>query len=337
VFGVWLTGSAARPLGWRGVARRVAGALAGGAPFLAAIALYNDHFFGSPFRFGYDAALGPAMRLGFHRDPWGNLYGPVEALAYTSSDLVALSLNLLEAPIPIVALAGVYLLCVRRLSAGERTIAIWALLPVVANFFYWHHGLWMGPRMLNEAAPAWALLTAAAAVGLVQRVPAERTIVAGRYSLRVGLTVWLLAAWTVGLTYLAPERLASYGRGGYASVRIEPPQTPEPSLVFVHGAWSARVAMLLAGRGMRLDSVETAMRQNSICAVHHFAQVYPGQGGAGAGKAVLDFVPRSGYPPGFSRVEIAPGVLGLARKDEAFSPSCAREIGADRNGVVDVA
>src|SRR5690606_27411044 len=98
-----------------------------------------------------------------------------------------------------------------------------------------------------------------------------------------------------------------------------------------------RVAMLLAGRGMRLDSVETAMRQNSICAVHHFAQVYPGQGGAGAGKAVLDFVPRSGYPPGFSRVEIAPRVLGLARKDEAFSPSCAREIGADRTGVVDVA
>src|SRR5690606_2794517 len=113
-FGVWLTGSAARPLGWRGVARRVAGALAGGAPFLAAIARADDHLFGSQCRFGYDAALGPAMRLGFHRDPWGNLYGPVEALAYTSSDLVALSLNLLEAPIPIVALAGVYLLCVRR-------------------------------------------------------------------------------------------------------------------------------------------------------------------------------------------------------------------------------
>ena len=334
--GVWLTGGESGQLEVRGVARRVAGALAGGAPFLAALALYNAHFFGSPFRFGYDAALGPAIRLGFHRDPWGNLYGPVQALAYTSSDLVALSLNLLEAPIPVVALAGAYLLFARRLSAGERIVAIWAVLPVVANFFYWHHGLRMGPRMLNEAGPAWAVLTAAAAVGLVQRVPAEHGILAGRYSLRVGLIAWFLSAWVVGLIYLAPQRLASYGGDWYASVRIEPPQTSEPSLVFVHGAWSARVAMLLAGRGMRLDSVETAMRQNSICAVHHFAQDYPESSGTHGGMPALDFTPRSGYPPGFSRVEIVPGVRILTRNGETLSPSCVREINADTNGVVDV-
>ena len=46
----------------------------GAAPFVAALALYNAHFFGSPLRWGYEAALGPAAGPGFGVDPWGNAY-----------------------------------------------------------------------------------------------------------------------------------------------------------------------------------------------------------------------------------------------------------------------
>ena len=337
--GVWLLSREwLRDTSWRGVALRCAGVLSGAAPLLAALALYNHHFFGSPLRFGYDVALGPAARPGFHRDPWGNVYGPVEALAYTSSDLVALSLNLLETPLPAVALVGAFLLCAPRLSEGERIITTWALLPVVANFFYWHHGLWMGPRMLYEAGPPWALLTAGAATGLVHMVPVERHLTVGRrYSPRAALTASLLVAWFVGLAYLAPARLLSYGRDWLPSMRIEPPRTPHPSLVFVHGAWTGRIAMRLAGNGMRLDSLETALRRNSTCALHRFAASYPAGPGRDDRAPAIDFDVRADRPAGHAAVEIAPGDWILVRHGEALSAACAREIHADRNGVLDIA
>ncbi|HEY8519108.1 MAG TPA: hypothetical protein VIN61_03435, partial [Gammaproteobacteria bacterium] len=282
-------------------------------------------------------ALGPAARPGFHRDPWGNVYGPIEALAYTSSDLVALSLNLLETPLPVVALVGAYLLCAPRLSEGERIITAWALLPVVANFFYWHHGMFMGPRMLNEAGPAWTVLTATAAVGLVRLTPARHRAIPRRYSPRAALTALFLVAWALGLTYLAPERLVSYGRDWLRSTRIEPPRTLRPSLVFVHGAWTGRIAMRLAGNGMRLDSLETALRRNSTCALHQFAGAYPASAWREGDGPPIDFDSRSGYPPGHAAVDIAPGDRILVRRGEVLSPACAREIHADRNGIVDIA
>jgi len=336
--GVWLLSREGnREVSRRAVALRFAGILAGAAPLAAGLALYNQYFFGSPLRFGYDVALGPAGRPGFHRDPWGNVYGPIEALAYTSSDLVALSLNLLEAPVPVVGLVGVYFLCAPRLSQGERTIAAWALLPVVANFFYWHHGFFMGPRMLNEAGPAWALLTATAAIGLPRLAPAERRVITRRYSPRACLAGWLLAAWMLGLTHLGPERLLSYGRDCHSSTRIEPPRTPHPSLVFVHGAWMGRVAMRLAGNGMRLDSLETALRRNSTCALHGFAASYPASLARENRAPLIDFDARADRPSGHAPVEIAPGDWILVRHGEVMSPACAREVHADRNGIVDIA
>ena len=140
------------------------------APVLVALALYNRYFFGSALRFGYVASTGPLVSPGFHQDPTGQFYGPIQALGYTSADLVTLSLYLLETPIPAVVLVGLFFLLSPRLTRGELIIALWALLPVIANVFYWHHGNFMGPRMLNEAAPAWVLLTAVAAVGLVRRI-----------------------------------------------------------------------------------------------------------------------------------------------------------------------
>ncbi|MCR4339925.1 MAG: hypothetical protein NUW01_08575, partial [Gemmatimonadaceae bacterium] len=131
--------------------RSVSAAIVGALPFFAALGAYNARFFGSPLRFGYTAAQGPAMGLGFHRDPWGNMYGVVEAIGFTSSDLTALSLHLLGTPIPVVVVAGLFLLAAPRLKPGERLIALWALLPVAANALYWHHGMFMGPRMLNES------------------------------------------------------------------------------------------------------------------------------------------------------------------------------------------
>jgi len=336
-FGVWLPAKERGAFAVRGWIRRVGLACVGALPFILLLCAYNDHFFGSPFTFGYTIAHGETTRLGFHRDPWGNWYGPLEAIAYTSADLVALSLHLLETPIPLVAVVGLFLLLASRLSRGEGIIAAWAVLPVVANLFYWHHGLFMGPRMLNEAAPAWGLLAAVAVVGIVRRVSGARSALRGKYSVRVAVTAFFAVPGVLATAWLAPQRLLSYGGGWQASSRIEAPRVQEPSLVFVHGAWTARVAARLAATGMRLDSVETALRQNSACAVHHFSLDYAAVGdrqGSPDGRQTLDLEPRSRDFPRF--VEISPGNRIRVVEGERWTDDCLREAHADRNGIIDV-
>jgi len=334
-FVVWLRAGVRGQVEWRHWARWAALASLGALPLILALCAYNRHFFGSPFRFGYSVAHGETTRLGFHTDPWGNDYGPLEALAYTSADLVALSLNLFESVLPVVALVGVYFLVAKRLSFGERVIAAWALLPVLANAFYWHHGLFMGPRMLNEVAPAWALLTAVAAAGVVRRIPVDRKVIGEKYSPRTAALAFLLVAGGVGMMVLAPQRMLSY-RNFMPSARMEPPTVEGPALIFVHGGWTERLGMLLAASGMRLDSVETALRQNSTCRVHEFAQAYAAPSGRPRGtiEPVLDFERRAqGFP---EIVEISSKNRIRVVQGEVLTEPCRREIDADRNGIVNV-
>jgi dolichyl-phosphate-mannose-protein mannosyltransferase len=311
-------------------ARYSLAAAAGALPFVAALGVYNAHFFGSPFRFGYTAAQGPAMGLGFHRDPWGNMYGIVEAVGFTSSDLTGLSLHLLGSPIPVVLVAGLFLLAAPRLKPGERLIALWALLPVAANALYWHHGMFMGPRMLNESVPAWALLAAVSAIGLVRRVPPAWE--PHGYSIRGGVAAAFSLSAVVGMFYLGPDRLVQY-EGWMASTRIEIPKVARPALIFVHGGWTSRIAMRLAARGMRLDSLEMALTHNPTCDVHHFAEQYPDAPPLGAPDRRLDFTLRSGELP---RVQIAKGNWIRLAEGEGLTPDCMRHAAADTLGVVDV-
>jgi len=331
---VWLTNGPAES--GRRIAqflqRSLAAAL-GISPVLAAIGAYNQHFFGSPLTFGYAASQGPFVGPGFHRDPTGAIYGPIQALGFTSSDLITFSLYLLETPIPAVLVAGLFLLLAKRFSAGERVIALWALLPIAANAFYWHHGIFMGPRMLNESAPAWALLTAVAAVGLVRLIPSEKMW--GNYSPRAALTLTFALAWAAGLLYLGPQRLASYGGPWMESSRLAIPRVDRPALVFVHGAWTGRVAMRLVAHGMRLDSLEAAMRQNTTCDTHRYARWYATPAASRPSQAPpldFSFIPRDPPP----QVRIAAGDDIRHRPGVQMSRECLREVASDTLGIVDV-
>lgn len=308
---------------------------AGAAPVLGAWLLYNDHFFGAPFRLGYSAALGPAMALGFHRDPWGNEYGATEALAYTSSDLVTLGVNLFETPVSAVLVVGLFLLVARHLTRTGWLVLALAISPVLANALYWHHGLYMGPRMLHEAAPAWVLLFAVAAVGVVRRIP-ENAALARNYFLRPAMGAALLASFAIGLFYLTPRRAASYG-GSYLSIARTPlPALERPSLVFVHDAWYARIGMTLAAYGMRLDRIETLIRQNPTCRVDELQQALVAGDEARAQRilATLDTIPRASRLP--ESVEVSPGDNIRIAEGAPLTPACRREALSDRLGILDI-
>jgi hypothetical protein len=285
-------------------------------PFLLLVGAWNAHFFGSPVRFGYEAALGNAGSLGFGIDPWGNVYGVTHALAYTAAELTTLSLFLLETPIPLVAVIALALALAPRLTRGERLITAWAVLPLAAGLFYWHHGQFMGPRMLADAGPAWAVLAAWGCVTLVARIPDR--IPATRFSPRTFVGCALLAAFAAGPLFLGVSRLSSYGSGASQLARTAA-AAPARSLVFVHGGWATRVAMRLAATGMRLDSVESALRRNPTCRVQEYAD-------ASAGR-----------PTNLERIEVSPGNTMLLAAGETLSPRCRAEAAADRFGVLEVA
>jgi hypothetical protein len=332
---IWL-GAADRTMRERlqGLIRATGAAVVGIIPVFVAVALYNAHFFGSPLRLGYVASQGPLVGLGFHRDPTGQMYGPVQALGYTSADLIALSLYLLETPLPAVILVGLFLLVARRLTWGERTIALWALLPVLGNVFYWHHGEFMGPRMLNEATPGWVLLTAIAAFGLVRSIPAKKMF--GSYPPRSALSFTLILGWLAGVLFLGPQRLASYGGPWMASSRITLPVQRQPALVFVHGAWTGRIVSRLLAHGMRLDSLEVAMRYNPTCEAHFFSLWYeldPAARSHAPPPMDFNFLPHREIP----KIRIANGDDIRAEPRAPMAPACLRQVASDTLGILEVA
>jgi hypothetical protein len=338
---------------------RLSLALAGGTPFAAGLALYNRRFFGHATRLGYSAAFGPAHGLGFHTDPWGNLYSPMEALGFTAVDLTGLGAYLLETPIPATALVGLFFLLRPRLPRGQGIILAWALLPVLANFVYWHHGFHLGPRMLYEAAPAWILLTAMAALALAGRsggpvlpgargtagIAAPGATSPPFRSLPGGpdLVLWGLLVSLVGAGILVANRARTYRWSPDTLARITVPSVPEgdPALVFVHGSWSERISARLQASGMRLDSIETALRRNDVCTLHRYAVARSSEalGGQGADPdpSGLDFRLVAETPAALETVYLTEGNRILIDPRLPVPPECQREARADARGIVSLA
>ncbi|HSM61933.1 MAG TPA: hypothetical protein VK849_14085 [Longimicrobiales bacterium] len=323
----WLAGPDEGRRAPRWLGRRVGGLLLGGAPFAAAFLAWNRSLFDGALRLGYSVAFGPAHGLGLHADPWGNRYGPVEALAYTGADLVQLGAGLLESPLPAVAVVGAALVALppRR---GRALLWTWALVPPVANALYWHHGTHLGPRMLYESAPAWAALWAMAiAEGAGPASPLSATLRRG--------VAWVGVLSLAGALALLPGRLASsrIPVDVVLSARL-PGGLPGPTLVFAHGSWSTRIAGRLAATGMRRDSIETALRRNATCAVDAYARWRAGP--RETGPPALDLEPRPGTPDRLRARVISPGNRILVEEGGPFDEACTREAMADRLGTVEL-
>jgi hypothetical protein len=341
--------------------------LLGGAPFAVFLGWFNQRLYGSPLTLGYIAAFGDRHRLGFHMDPWGYPYGLWEAVAFTSSDVLSLGIQLLETPFPVTAIIGLYLLSAFRLPKGVGVLTAWALLPVVANGYYWFHNV----RMLYEAAPAWITLGVIAALGLagglgspVEEAPAGASAPGGSPSDQQHSRDWRgwttdMALWAIligvagAAIWGAPTRWKSYRWSEETLQRITVPSLPtdEPALVFVHTSWNERLSSRLQGAGgMRQDSVITALHRNTTnCGLHLYALAREARvagadprqvddldlGGPPLPQVDLEQVP--GTPPDIQRPPSSPGATLRTRNGEPFGTACTREVGADRFGVVALA
>jgi hypothetical protein len=316
--------SSTRSGGW---VRRLGAVALGGLPFALLLFSWNARLFGHPLRLGYLEAFGPSHGLGFGVDPWGNRYGILEALAYTSADLGQLGGRLLESPLPALALVGAVLVT-RPFLKGAWVFLAWALAAVVANTVYWHHGIHMGPRMLFESTPAWIALLAVAA-----------TLIFNERERSTPSTVQRLAMWSLALTLLGSLGLAPLAvraNAGRAVSSPLPAPAADTSIVFVHGSWASRVSARLLASGMRRDSIETALRRNDICAVDAYARWRSAGDASLPPPSALDFAPRAGSPTTLQTRALSPGNLVRVSPDATPDAACIREARADRMGVLEL-
>ena len=338
--GVWLP---TRPAP-RWFVRRSLWTAAGGAPFALALGAYNRTLFGSPTTLGYLAAFGERHRLGFHQDPWGNAYTPLDALALTSGDVIVFGAQLLETPIPLGALIGAWLLLSRRLPSGAGVLVAWALVPIAANALYWFHST----RMMYEAAPAWLALAALAVVPLLGERGADTTAV--RPARRIepaSVGLWTVgAALGMAVVLGAPQRLASFAWDDDTLARLTVPAAPDgrAALVFVHASWNERLSARLQGAGgMRQDSVISLLRRNTNCELETYARARSARAGNAATGAGGDPLPEidlrqlPGTPDDIVRPPVPDGTTLRTRQGERFPPWCQRELSADRLGAVALA
>ena len=247
--------------------------MVGGLPFALLLGWYNQRLFGHWLRFGYTAAFGRNHGLGFHLDPWGYMYGLPEALGFSSIDILAFGVQLLETPLPLTVLLGAYLLFGPGLPKGGGTLLAWGFLPILANALYWFHD----PRMLFEAAPAWIFLTALGVVEIVRRAQGK-----GGWRKRVGeITAWCcLVALLAAAGWGIPSRWKSYRWPSETLSRIRMPALPpgEAPLVFVHTPWNERLSSRLQGAGgMRQDSVVLLLHRTTTCQLHSYSEARTAQ------------------------------------------------------------
>lgn len=294
-------------------------------------ALHNLRLFGAPGRFGYDVAQGPGHGPGFHLDPWGEAYTPIEAIAQASSGLLALGMDLLLTPASALIPVALLLLVLPTPPRGVGVLLLWALLPVGLHLFYWHHDLFLGPRLLHEFTPAWVLLVAVATVAAGRWAGRHPPGTGRRFDPPGALlaALWLSAA--VAVVVLAPLRLQLYTAQWGPAARTPLPTPEAGALVFVHGDWSDRLAARLAGHGMRVDSIRAATRYTTSCELQeHLDARALGLGVAPPLRfnSSPDRRLEALFLPTGTRIVTAPG--------EAPSPACIREVQADRQGTLDL-
>jgi hypothetical protein len=265
--------------------------LAGGALPVAFILYTNAQQTGHPLLFGYDALNGVAHRPGFHVDPTGVDFTPVQGIHHVSSYLLLLNTSLFGGPIPSVLLVVAALALARRATKWDylNVALIVALLAAYAS--YWAESFFVGPRFLYAGVPFFVLAAATLPRSLAARMPSPTMARSARLLLPVSFAVaWLLpphltasqGVWSafVGERRSGDARLIDIDR----AVREE---GLDEALVIVHEPWHGRLAARLRALGAPALVAESMLREFDACALH----------------VGLDAEERLAGPPGEKRVQ----------------------------------
>lgn len=317
--------------------RRVAvwaGLVAGALPVGLAWGFYNWRLFGAPWTMGYTVFQGAGVGLGFHVDPWGNLYTPLVALSNVVVAVRRLHIALYQWPIPAVLPLAVWALAARQWRLGDLVVGLGVVAGPALYFFYWHSGFYPGPRFYYIAAPFLVIGTARAICWLwrlARRAP--HRAIAWDWSFATFTLVVLV--WSTAA--LVPQRVREY-RAELSSLKRHPERALhdagiQQALVLVPESWGARVIVRLWTLGASPALVERAYHRIDTCDLALF-----GQRAAAEHWAAPDVVARLDRvlhettvpaPPVSDWID--PTIRLRARS--ALPQDCVKELARDRRGL----
>lgn len=327
-------------LAWRSAARwRTFAWQIGGAAIPIALLMYvNAQQTGHPLLFGYDVLNSSAHRPGFHTDPFGVDFTPIQGLHHISSYLLLLNSSLFGGPIPGVLLVVVALALMPRATRWDYLgIGLIGVL-LAAYATYWAESFFVGPRFLYAAVPLFILFAAKMNGAITARV-SPTFARAARLVLPLAVAgAWLLPAgaakhqgvWTA----LAAERRSNddVRRDLAAEVRDA---GLEDALVFVHESWHGRIAARLRARGAPALTAESMLAELDACGLHVGLDAEDRIEGPEANERYRRVVIRALSVGQSQRVPGTEGSTALAFvPNRPIHPYCLAELDADRAGVV---
>jgi hypothetical protein len=314
-------------------ARSLVWVLAGGALPVAFLLYANAQQTGHALLFGYDALNGASHRPGFHPDPTGVQFTPLQGIHHISSYLLLLNASLFGGPIPSVVLVVAALALLPRATQWVNLQLALIVALLAAYACYWAESFFVGPRFLYSGVPFFVILVATLPRSLAARQRSPSTARAARLVVPVALLLaWILppdiARFQGVWSQFAGERRSSETRLVDLDQAVRE-EGLEDALVIVHESWHGRITARLRALGAPALTAESFLREFDACALH----------------TALDNEDRVGGPPGIKRVQrvalrglmygkatILPGTNGSTTL--AFSrpihPYCAQELEADQ-------
>jgi hypothetical protein len=314
-----------RSLGWQ---------ILGGALPIAILLYANAQQTGHALLFGYDALNGISHRPGFHVDPTGVDFTPLQGIHHVSSYLLLLNTSLLGGPIPSVLLVVAALALASRATQWDYLIVALIVAILVAFACYWAESFFVGPRFLYSAVPFFIMLVATLPRSLAGRMPSATLARAARLLIPLAAVIaWVLpphltasqGVWSafVGEQRPAGQRLVDLDR----AVRDE---GLDDALVIVHESWHGRLTARLRALGAPALMAESVLREFDACGLQVGLGAEERIGGPPSMKRVKNVIRRALV---YGTPKILPGTNGATTLAFAqpLHPLCVEELLVDKD------
>ena len=272
-------------------ARSLVWQLAGGAVPVALLLYVNAQQTGHPLLFGYDALNGVSHRPGFHEDPTGVAFTPIQGLHHISSYLLLLNVSLLGGPIPSVILVVGALALMSRATKWDYLLIALVFSLLIAYAAYWAESFFVGPRFLYAGVPFFMIFVATLPRSLAGRQGSPLAARAARLVIPVALAfAWLLPPHVARFQGIWSQLFGERRSSEMKLIDLDEAvreEGLEDALVIVHEAWHGRITARLRALGTPALTAETFLREFDACALH----------------TALDDADRAGGPPDPKRVQ----------------------------------
>lgn len=318
-------------------ARSLAWQLLGGAVPTALLLFANAQQTGHPLLFGYDVLNGVLHRPGFHPDPTGVNFGPIEGLHHVSAYLLLLNVSLFHGPVPALLFVVAALALIPRATRWDYLIAALIVALLVAYGTYWAESFFVGPRFLFAGVPFFMMIAARLPAALAARM---RTPASARFA-RLLLPASVVMAWLIppGVTSWQGAWSAFAGeRASNINERIDIDRAAreaglQDALVIVHEGWHGRLAARLRAMGAPALTAESFLREMDACGLHVGLDTEERIGGKPSIGRVNRVVARSWMAGEAKLLAGTTGSTSLAfAPNRAIHPYCLFEMQVDTAG-----